>query len=223
MVPERRAAQVTSLVLKCLLSVLFISSGACHASESVKIYRSTMPDGSVMLGDRPAAGARSVNTDIYVLTAPRGAAETEREYWQRQSEAFNLRQQQREVEAPRWPMSPGGAGGAAMRDDHLHAPSHQYVIGYGGAYAITTMSPYASRPATWTSLSYPLRPVTPLGFRGPPPASHPAGQPLGPRHGTQHQALGPPVGSPRSPSASGRVVSGHRAGGISGSVPGPVR
>jgi hypothetical protein len=67
------------------------------AAETVKIYRSVMPDGSVVLSDKPSAGARSVATDTIVLTAPRGAAEAERDYWRRQSEAFNLRQQRREA------------------------------------------------------------------------------------------------------------------------------
>ena len=81
------------------------------AAETVKIYRSTMPDGSVVLGDKPSTGARSVATDTIVLSAPRGSAEAERDYWRREAEAFNLRQQRREAEdAPsRW-MSPAQPG-----------------------------------------------------------------------------------------------------------------
>jgi hypothetical protein len=76
-------------------------AGTAFAAETVKIYRSIMPDGSVVLGDKPTAGARSVATDTIVLTAPRGAAEAERDYWRREGEAFNLRQQRRDsVQAP---------------------------------------------------------------------------------------------------------------------------
>lgn len=77
-------------------------AGTAVAAETVKIYRSVMPDGSVVLGDKPSAGARSVATDTIVLTAPRGAADAERDYWRRQAEAFNLRQQRRDAaDAPR--------------------------------------------------------------------------------------------------------------------------
>ena len=77
-------------------------AGTALAAETVKIYRSIMPDGSVVLGDKPTAGARSVATDTIVLTAPRGAAEAERDYWRREGKAFNLRQQRRDsVQAPR--------------------------------------------------------------------------------------------------------------------------
>src|SRR5690606_12326887 len=70
------------------------------------------PDGSVVLGDKPSQGARSVATDTIVLSAPRGAAEAERDYWRRQAEAFNLRQQRREAaDTPRRRMAP------SYRDD----------------------------------------------------------------------------------------------------------
>jgi hypothetical protein len=88
------------------------------AAETVKIYRSTMPDGSVVLGDKPSTGARSVATDTIVLSAPRGSAEAERDYWRREAEAFNLRQQRREAEdAPsRW-RAPARPDDLAMYDE----------------------------------------------------------------------------------------------------------
>jgi hypothetical protein len=80
-----------------LVAAFAAVSAPVSAAETVKIFRSTMPDGSVVLSDKPLTGARSVTSDTFVLTAPRGAAEAERDYWRRQSEAFNLRQQRREA------------------------------------------------------------------------------------------------------------------------------
>ena len=88
------------------------------AAETVKIYRSTMPDGSVVLGDKPSSGARSVATDSIVLTAPRGVAEAERDYWRREAEAFNLRQQRRDAQdGPRRRMSPAHRDDLAVYDE----------------------------------------------------------------------------------------------------------
>ena len=100
-----------------LLAVLMAAGTAATAAETVKIYRSTMPDGSVVLSDRPASGARAVASHSYVLKAPKGAAEAERDYWRRQSDAFNLRQQQQDVQEPRRRMSPLLAGDAPSHED----------------------------------------------------------------------------------------------------------
>ena len=117
------------------------------AAETVKIFRSTMPDGSVVLGDKPSAGARSVASDSYVLTAPRGAAEAERDYWRRQSEAFNLRQQQREIiQAPRRSMSPSHDDDMAMYGDSWQ-PSGVYY----GQYAGLPLVPPRLVPRDYTS------------------------------------------------------------------------
>jgi hypothetical protein len=94
--------------MSLLVALLGVASPG-GAAETVKIYRSTMPDGSVVLSDKPSQGARSVATHNYVLTAPRGNVEAEREYWRRQSDAFNLRHQQREGQARARRMSPGAA------------------------------------------------------------------------------------------------------------------
>ena len=97
------------------------------AAETVKIYRSVMPDGSVVLGDKPSAGARSVATDTIVLTAPAGAAEAERDYWRRQSEAFNLRQQRRDAaDQPRRRMGAAAPGDIAMYEDEYRPLASLY-------------------------------------------------------------------------------------------------
>jgi hypothetical protein len=155
-VPEHPAGKVcTRLVRLSLVSALLFPPIAGHAAESVKIYRSTMPDGSVMLGDRPTPGARSVVTGTYVLATPPGAADAEREYWRRQSEAFDLRQQRREVEAHRRSVSPRRAAGAAIGDEHVHRFSHPYVTGYTPGYA------YAPRPPIGVALPHASKPLVP--------------------------------------------------------------
>jgi hypothetical protein len=87
--------RLTGVVLVAAAATL---AGPSFAAETVKIYRSTMPDGSVVLGDKPTQGAQAVATDTIVLTAPRGAAEAERDYWRRQAQEFELRQQRRDAE-----------------------------------------------------------------------------------------------------------------------------
>ena len=86
------------LVGASLVAALVVIAAPATAAETVKIFRSTMPDGAVVLSDKPTAGAKSVASDTFVLSAPRGAAEAERDYWRRQSEAFNRRQQLRDAE-----------------------------------------------------------------------------------------------------------------------------
>jgi len=86
---------LSGISLAAVLAGLSIPAGA---AETVKIYRSSMPDGTVVLSDKPTTGAKSVASDTFVLTAPRGAAEAERDYWRRQAEAFNRRQEMRDGE-----------------------------------------------------------------------------------------------------------------------------
>lgn len=97
MEPGKWVSASRRLLGVALLVALASVSSQAAAVETVKIFRSTMPDGSVVLGDKPSGGARSVTSETIVLTAPRGAAEAERDYWRRQAEAFNLRQQRREA------------------------------------------------------------------------------------------------------------------------------
>jgi hypothetical protein len=109
-----------------MASALVLFAAPAGAAETVKIFRSTMPDGSVVLGDKPAAGARTVATDTIVLAAAPGAAEAERDYWRREAEAFNQRQAMREAErdrarsAPRPPMTM-----------HHHDAAPAYVVAGG--------------------------------------------------------------------------------------------
>jgi hypothetical protein len=81
-----------------LVAALVVMATPATAAETVKIFRSTMPDGTVVLSDKPAPGAKSVASDTFVLSAPAGAAEAERDYWRSQSEAFNRRQQLRDAD-----------------------------------------------------------------------------------------------------------------------------
>lgn len=135
------------LVGGSLIAALTAVAGPSVAAETVKIYRSTMPDGSVVLGDKPTSGARTVATDTYVLSAPRGAAEAERDYWRRQSEAFNLRQQRRDAADLRRPrtMSP------RLDDVAMYGDSWQPAGAYYGHHAGRPLVPQNRVPRDYTS------------------------------------------------------------------------
>lgn len=66
---------------------------------STTLFRSTMPDGRVVIGDRPEPGARRTEA---IGSAPTGdrpgvaRAQQEREYWRQRAEAFAQRQRQRD-------------------------------------------------------------------------------------------------------------------------------
>ena len=130
-----------------LIAAMVAVAGPSVAAETVKIYRSTMPDGSVVLGDKPSAGARSVASDTYVLTAPRGAADAERDYWRRQSDAFNLRQQRREAAQARRSRT------AAPQVDDLAMYGEQWLpvgVHYGNHHGKPLVPPHLV-PRNYTS------------------------------------------------------------------------
>lgn len=149
-----------------LMAALLAVATPGDAADTVKIYRSTMPDGSVVLSDKPSRGARSVASETYVLTAPRGAAEAERDYWRRQADAFNLRQQQRDVQSPARRQSPrvrrdGPAqeeawlalGSAGHYDEHRHG-GRQYAGGHDGRPIVPlnrVPRPYVTSPGAVNS------------------------------------------------------------------------
>ncbi len=131
-----------------VLALLAVSVPA-QAAETVKIFRSTMPDGSIVLGDKPSSGASSVASDTIVLTAPRGAADAERDYWRRQSEGFNLRQQQRDsVQRSRRAMSPDYSADMAMYGDDMQPRVSYYGHSVGKPLVPPHLVPrdYATSP-----------------------------------------------------------------------------
>lgn len=73
---------------------------AMDAAPATTIFQSRLPDGSLELSDRPAsAGATPLGQRTYVLPPQSAAAQraqAERDYWRRQSEAFDRRQQERD-------------------------------------------------------------------------------------------------------------------------------
>lgn len=101
------------------------------AVETEKIFRSDMPDGSVVFGDKPAAGAKSVASDTIVLSAPAGSADAERDYWRRQAEAFNRRQAIRDADDQRRHHQPHGQ----YRDDVAMSEDLYYPVYVGGRVA----------------------------------------------------------------------------------------
>ena len=100
------------------------------ADTTLRVYRSHMPDGSVVLGDRPATGARSVQSSSYAVSPARqgpGGAEAEREYWRQQADAFAQRQARRD--ALQGPGGRGGYHGVAHREADA---GYGYAVGYVG-------------------------------------------------------------------------------------------
>ncbi|NLD54786.1 MAG: hypothetical protein GX652_09025 [Burkholderiaceae bacterium] len=111
-----------------MAAALILVAAPAGAAETVKIFRSTMPDGSVVLSDKPAAGARTVASDTIVLAAAAGAADAERDYWRQQAEAFNRRQAMRDAERDR-ARGQGIPPMAMHHQDDVAYPA--YVVGGG--------------------------------------------------------------------------------------------
>lgn len=83
------------------------------------LYRSTMPDGRVVLGDRPESGARAVEVSGSLPVADRSSvsrAQQERDYWRQRSEAFAQRQLLRQLNDER------ERAGLAARREHAVQP-----------------------------------------------------------------------------------------------------
>lgn len=104
---------------------LAAAAGAASAA-TLTVYESRMPDGSTVVGDRPAPGAQSVRNHRYDYTpADKAHVAAERDYWQRESHAFAQRHQAREYGTWR-----GGHGSAGQGYGHP-APYGGYYYGAG--------------------------------------------------------------------------------------------
>lgn len=129
--PGAMNSMVKQIGRAAIAAAAFLAVAGAQAESGLTVFESRMADGSVVLGDKPVAGAKSVNIRKYdpVPAQSRGVAQAEREYWRQQSEAFQRRQ--REGERPR-----GRGWGAAEADlgpaDAWHAGGHVY---YGPAAA----------------------------------------------------------------------------------------
>lgn len=116
----RRAAPLAALVAACALLGMSAAqavrgnpavSPGTAASQATSpsvgkttLYRSTMPDGRIVLGDHPEPGARAAEVIGSVPPADSTSAaraQQEREYWRQRSEAFARRQLLREREEER--------------------------------------------------------------------------------------------------------------------------
>lgn len=85
-IPGRKVAWAVGI------GMAVVATGASAATLTV--YESRMPDGSMVVGDKPAKGAKSVKTHRYDYTPSNKAhVEAEREYWRRESNAFAQRYQ----------------------------------------------------------------------------------------------------------------------------------
>lgn len=76
-----------------------LASADGRGGAATTLFRSIMPDGRLVIGDRPEPGARRVEA---IGSAPAGdrpgvaRAQQEREYWRQRAEAFAQRQRQRD-------------------------------------------------------------------------------------------------------------------------------
>ncbi len=129
------------------LAALAVASSMAAGSAvaaNLTVYESRMPDGSVMLGDRPASGARAVASHRYEYTpVSKEALEAERNYWRSQSEAF----QRRQLSSSRMERQPATRTASVADAD---GPYHPYWIAYGQG-AGRPLVPPALVPQTYTS------------------------------------------------------------------------
>ncbi|MGE0800873.1 MAG: hypothetical protein AB7G13_08885 [Lautropia sp.] len=92
---EFRKLVWAGLAAGCIMAAL-----PAAAQSTLKVYSARMPDGSLMLSDRPPAGAKGgYQTSTYAVpeAKQRAAIEADREYWRRQGDAFDRRQSQRDA------------------------------------------------------------------------------------------------------------------------------
>ncbi len=71
---------------------------------ATRIYRSVLADGRVVIGDRPVAAAKTVESWSYELPpadVAQSRADQQRQHWRREAEAFEQRQREREAERRR--------------------------------------------------------------------------------------------------------------------------
>lgn len=120
------------------------ASGAMAATLTV--YESRMPDGSIVVGDRPTQGAKSVTNHRYEYTpGDKAHIAAEREYWRREARAFD--------ERFRMNYGSGGQRGyrAAVRPvdgDGYYSPDWQGAYYHGGGRPLV---PHRFVPSTYTS------------------------------------------------------------------------
>ena len=120
------------------------------SAATLTVYESRMADGSVVVGDKPAAGAKSVRNHRYDYTpADKAHVAAEREYWRQESHAFSQRHQAREYGTWR-----GGYPAPA-------AMGHGYHGWQGGYYY-----PGAGRPLVPQHLVQPTYTTSPGAVNG---------------------------------------------------------
>lgn len=130
------------------IGIAVAATGASAAT--LIVHESRMPDGSVVVGDKAAPGAKSVRTHRYDYTpADRSQVAAEREYWRQESQAFAQRHQAREY---------------ATRRGGYPAAGASYDSGYPGGYV--GYYPGAGRPLVPHSLVQPSYTTSPGAVNG---------------------------------------------------------
>ena len=147
-----------SLVQCSIAAAVALAAGQVLAAGSLTVFESRMPDGSVILGDSPAAGAKSVKSRKYDLPSAqssRSAADAEREYWRQQAEGFERRQRAEDAARMRgWSYSDQGTGAvdqvAGLDGQWTDGHSQQPVVVLGG-HPNRPLVPSRLVPSTYTS------------------------------------------------------------------------
>lgn len=140
-----------SLVRFSLAATLAIAAGQVLAAGSMTVFESRMPDGRVILGDSPVAGAKSVKSRKYELPSAqtsRSAADAEREYWRQQAEGFERRQR---------------AEDAIRLRGRSYSARHPYGVDQVAGLDPQWEDGYARQPVAVLG-GYPNRPLVPSRF-----------------------------------------------------------
>ncbi|MGE0310905.1 MAG: hypothetical protein AB7P21_04690 [Lautropia sp.] len=139
-----------------LVTALVCGAGQAFAAGSLTVFESRMPDGRVVLGDSPVAGAKSVKMHKYEVPASpsaRSVADSEREYWRQQAEGFERRQRAEDAARARAlsrPMpAPYGADQLASFDEQQW--QYPQPVAVLGGQPARPLVPLHLVPRTYTS------------------------------------------------------------------------
>lgn len=144
---QARTGRIVAWALGSAIAVVATGAGAA----TITVYESRMPDGSVVVGDKPAAGAKTVRNHRYdYAPADKAHVAAEREYWRQEAHAFSQRHQAREY-------GTAGRGGYPAQA----AMGHGYHGWQGGYYY-----PGVGRPLVPQHLVQPTYSTSPGAVNG---------------------------------------------------------
>lgn len=125
------------------LSIGLAAAAPAALAGTGTIYVSRMPDGTLSLGDRPAAGAVSTSRHEYAgqTADQRASADKDRSHWREEADAF-----QRRHGVSRRTQFAGHPGQWDPRDPYVQYAPHPWVVGGGLVHRQPQASVYTSSP-----------------------------------------------------------------------------